>query len=242
MEAEFSIELRQAFIAQKGDLRKLGKLLTERIGKLSLNADCADGLNRKFASIEELIDYDNSKSKELIRLRMSAKSEDYKQRAEFDLSGSSWRGISIRIEASEDVVGRLKESVLDVVSEMRPMYSWLHRHDFVLVALGIQILIGLIPGVLLAIGIVSIPKNASFSVHGGIQAAIIGLIAPGFAILLGTIVNRFRDQIFPRAVFAIGHAERRLARLERLQLSVVVGFLVSFAASVVVAIWQAWTA
>jgi hypothetical protein len=242
VDAEFSIELRHAFIARKEDLRKLGKLLTERIGELSLNADCADGLNRKFSSVNELIDYENSKAKELTRLRMTARSEDYKKRAEIDLSSCRWRGISIRIEAREDVVGRLKESVLDVVSEMRPLYSWLHRHDFVFIALGIQIMIGLLPAGLIAVGVAAIPKDASITVQAAAQAILIGLIAPGFAVLLGTIANRFRDQIFPRAVFAVGHAERRLARLEHVQLSVIVGFLVSFAASVVVAIWQAWMA
>jgi len=242
MDAEFSIDIRQAFIARNADLRKLGELLTERIGELSLNADCADGLTRKFASINELVDYENSKAKELTRLRMTARSDDYKKRAEIDLSGSTWRGISIRIEAREDVVGRLKESVLDVVSEMRPMCSWLHRYDFVLVAFGIHILISLIPAGLIATGIVQVPQNSSITAQAAAKAMLIGLISPAFAFLLGAIANRFRDTILPRAVFAVGHAERRLAKLEKVQSTVVLGFLVSFAASVVVAIWQVWMA
>ncbi len=242
MDAEFSTDIQQPFIAHKDDLRKIGKLLSERIGELSLNADCADGLNRKFASINALVEYENSKTKELVRLRMVAHSSDHKKRAEVDLSGSTWRGISIHIQAREDVVGRLKESLLDTISEMRPMYAWLHRYDFLFVAIGTQILIGLIPAGLLATGIIQMPQSSTIAARELAQAVLIGLISPAFAFLLGTVVNRFRDTLFPKAIFAVGSAERRLAKLEKLQMSVIVGFLVSFAASVIVAIWQAWMA
>lgn len=239
MDAEFSTDLQQAFVAKSEDLRNLAKLLSERIGEITLNADCADGVTRKFSTIAELLAFDNAKSKEIVRLRMMARSDDFKKRGEIDLSGSKWRGISIRLEAREDVVGRLKESVLDIVASMRPMYSWLHRYDFIWILFAIQLILGFLPALLVALGIYDGSGSASISARTAARATILGLILPVFSIGLGTLANRFRNALFPKAFFAIGQSEKRLQKLEKIQGIVIMGFLVSFAASVVVAILQA---
>jgi hypothetical protein len=242
LDADFAIEVPHAFIARCDDVRSLSKLLSSEIGDVSFSAECADGVTRKFSSIDELIAFDNPRTKEIIRLKMIARSDDFKRRGEIDLSGSRRRGISIRIEGSDDVVVSLKESILEIVSSMRPMYSWLHRYDLVSVTLVIQMLIGVLPAIVVAVRATDVPISGSISERSAARVVLIGLVLPVVSIALGTFANRFRNSFFPKAFFAIGQSNRRLQKLETIQTAVVVGFFVSFAASVVVAVVQTWMA
>lgn len=179
LNAEFSIELRDAFIAQEEDLRKIAKLLSERIGPLEINIDCADGINRKFSTINELLQFENPPAKSITRLRMSAHSEDFKKRGEIDLSDSRWRGISIKIQAREDVVGRLKEELLDTIATMRPAYAWLHKPDFFFVGIGFASALGLLPALLVAFDLVQ--SEGPMNSKSAARVTLVALLMPPLA-------------------------------------------------------------
>jgi hypothetical protein len=83
-----------------------------------------------FKNVKELAAFENAKGKEIRRLHLSARSDDFEKRATIDLSGSRWRGIWLDFEARDDVVSRLRTEVLDLVGGMRPWYALLHHVDF----------------------------------------------------------------------------------------------------------------
>lgn len=93
MDAHYSVELPQAFVAGEDELKKLADLLSDRIGNVEIRAGCADDMDRTFKTVKELAAYENAKGKEIRRLHISARSDDFKKRATIDLSGWRWRGI-----------------------------------------------------------------------------------------------------------------------------------------------------
>lgn len=238
MDAHYSVELPHAFVAGSEELKKLSALLDSRIGNVKFQADCADDVSRSFDSVRELVAYENPKAKEIRRIHLSACSDDYTKRARIDLSGSRWRGISLDFSARDDVVSRLRTDCLEVIAGMRPWYSIMHRIDFV--SLGVLAYAVLWLALLAVVAFKLVPgsdsqeSNVSSSALG--QLVVIGIIAALFS--SGIIVNRFRDFIFPRAVFRIGQGESRFKQLERVHWGVVVAFLASFAAGLVIAVLQ----
>ena len=93
--AHYTVELPQAFVVGEDELKKVADLLSDRIGNLEIRADCTDDVARTFTTVKELAAFENAKGKEIRRLHISARSDDFKKRATIDLSGSRWRGISL---------------------------------------------------------------------------------------------------------------------------------------------------
>src|SRR6266508_4840107 len=235
MDAHYSVELPQAFIVGDDELKKLADLLSNRIGNLEIRADCADDVARTCKNVKELAAFENAKGKEIRRLHISARSDDFEKRATIDLSGSRWRGISLDFEARDDVVSRLRTEVLELIGGMRPWYAGLHRVDFGSIAFLAYLLLWF--GLLIVVAFNWIPvaggkeQNPSASALG--QLVVYGGIA--FLFATGIVLNRFRDSVFPRAVFLIGQGKARFQHLDRIQWGIIIAFLVSFAAGVVIA-------
>lgn len=242
MNAHYSVELLQAFIVGEDELKKLADLLFDRVGNLEIRAGCADDVARTFANVKELAAFENAKGKEIRRLHISARSDDFKKLATIELSGSRWRGIALDFGARDDVVSRLRTEVLELIGGMRPWYAVLHRVDFESIAFLAYLLLWF--GLLVAAAFKWIPvdggKEQNRSASALAQLVIYGGIAALFA--MGIVLNRFRDSVFPRAVFLIGQGKVRFQHLERIQWGIIIGFIVSFAAGVVIAVWQAITA
>jgi hypothetical protein len=239
VDAHYSVELPQAFVAGEDDLKKLVDLLADRIGNLEIRADCADEVARTFKTVKELAEFENAQGKEIRRLHVSARSDDFKKRATIDMSGLRWQGISLAFDAREDVVSRLRTDVLDLIGGMRPWYTVLHRVDFASVAFLAYFLLWF--GLLIVVAFrwvpVDSPKQQNPSSEALAQLVAYGGIAIFFA--TGIALNRFRDSLFPRAVFLIGQGKARFQHLERIQWGIVIAFIVSFIAGVVIAVWQA---
>lgn len=237
MDAHYSVDLPHAFVAGPDELKKLATLLNDRIGNVEIRVDCADDASRNFTSVRELIVYENPKAKEIRRIHLNARSDDFSKRATIDLSGSRWRGISLNYTARDDVVSRLRTETLDIIAGMRPWYSIMHRVDFVSVSVFAYMLLwfGLLAVVAFKLLPVSESNESDPSSSAFAQLVVFGVIAALFGI--GIILNRFRDSIFPRAVFTIGQGESRFKQLERFQWGFVIAFLASFSAGLVIALF-----
>jgi hypothetical protein len=239
MDAHYSVELPQAFVVGEGELKKLAELLSDRIGDVEIHADCADDVCRMFKNVKELAAFENAKGKEVCRLRLYARSGDFKKRATIDLSDSRWRGISLDFEARDDVVSRLHTDVLDLVGGMCPWYALLHRVNFVVVAFIAYLVLWF--GVLLAVAFQWVSLDGSKGQTPSSSALGQLVVFGGIAVLFGVgiVLNRFRDVVFPRSVFLIGQGNARFQHLQRCQWGIVIAFIVSLAAGIVIAVWQA---
>jgi hypothetical protein len=118
----------------------------------------------------------------------------------------------------------------------------LHRVDFASIAFLAYLILWF--GLLIVVAFKWVPVDSSKELNPG-DSALAQLVLYGGIIVLfaiGIVLNRFRDSLFPRAVFLIGQGKARFQHLERIQWGIIIAFIVSFAAGVVIAIWQAITA
>ena len=106
--------------------------MQKRIGKVGISTDCIDKIQRKFSTVEELIDYENPKSKRICRIYLSAR-EGFEESSTIAFrDSSSFSGsVSLSITAGEGVVLQLKDKMLDIVAGTRPWYNLLARFDLV---------------------------------------------------------------------------------------------------------------
>jgi hypothetical protein len=62
LDAHYSFELPHAFVVGPDELKKLARLLSDRIGNLDIRADCADDVSRDFMTANDLIAYENPRN------------------------------------------------------------------------------------------------------------------------------------------------------------------------------------
>lgn len=234
MNVNYSEELSQAFVVGPDELKKLVELLQKRIGKVSISADCIDKIQREFTTVKDLIDYENPKSKRICRIYLDAR-EGFEKSATiaFRDSSSSGEGISLSISAREDVVLRLKDKILDVISGMFPWYSPIGQIKlmspvgFTLYLLAVPLFFILILFLLFKLKL--IPNLITREVSSLILLPSIGGIM---------FLGRLLKWLFPSGIFAIGQGKSRFETLKRVKWGVVISFAVSFAAGCLLLIFK----
>jgi hypothetical protein len=108
MDAHYSVDLTDAFVGGPNELTKLVELLENYIGKkVKIRADCSDGVSRSFSHVRELVNYENPKSKEIRKIHLTARSDDFSKSASIDLTDSKWQGISLDFTAGDESISRL---------------------------------------------------------------------------------------------------------------------------------------
>ena len=231
MEASVSKERKHAFILKQSDLKKMCDLFEERIGSVSIEINCADGIDRKFSNWEQLAAFDNPPKKQIEYLSLNTRSDDYKKSAYLHFSKSSWQSISFRAQGAEQMVSKLYEDINDILDGLQPWYSKLARLEFFYI-------IGFVFGFAYMIFMFSLPNKPTDAGKGlPIEKALLGVIificiflVPPFFIWL---LNKLRARFFPLATFALGQGEHRYYIDEKIRWTIVIGFVVSLTASIV---------
>ena len=239
MDVRYSEELSQAFVVGPTDLKKLIELLEKRVGVVDVSAGCVDEIERKFNTVEDINTYENSKSKRIRRIHLSAQSDDYSKSATIVFRDATWYslGISINVNGREDVVSRLREEVLDIAIGMRPWYNWIACANLVKIfAVGFYALLFI---ALISISLEWLPGSNSPPSDSeiGKGKAIASLFILGVLLCLWAI-HWLRGFLFPKGFFTIGQGVSRFNLLEKIRWGVIVSFFVSLAAGFVIAILQ----
>ena len=243
MNVNYSEELSQAFVVGPDELKKLVELLQNRIGKVSISADCIDKIQREFTTVKDLIDYENPKSKRICRIYLSAR-EGFEKSATiaFRDSSSFSGGVSLSITAREDVVLRLKDKMLDIVAGTRPWYNLLAHSDlatptgFVFYFLFLLVVIVLSTFIAFKFGLISDSKEG-MEFEDQLRSFIL-LTCIIFPIVYFTFFSKLLKWLFPSGVFTIGQGESQFETLKRVQWGVVISFAVSFAAGCLLLIFK----
>jgi len=189
--------------------------LAERIGETKLTAECADNVTREFKDLEALLRYENVKAKRILNLDLAAHSPDWKKTARVSFS-DKWYfgGTSVSVEARDDVVGRLRTDLLDVLSGIRPWYWPVNKIDFFF----FPVLIYWVLWIALLVygawreskGTLPPPTNSNSPL---LQLAFLGFIAS--LAIGGYTAHRLRRILFPHGTFLIGQEEQRFDTLEK---------------------------
>lgn len=238
MNANRRTHLTQPYVLTSDELIKLSTGLKDVTNEIDFEAECADNIKRQFALLAELLEFENPPKKDIKALWITASSRDRKTRLLLKFDNDSSSNILIFIEGSEENVVAINDLVEERISSMKPWYSFMARTNFLLI-LPI-LLVALILGMTLAIvfGVVGgsdrplSPESIRSSLTGQLIAITI-LLAP---FILGYILNRIRQVVFPMGVFALGQGAKRYTHKELVRTVIIVSFVVSFAASVVAAL------
>ena len=235
----YSDELKHAFVVSPADLKKIVELLEKRIGKVNISVDCVDKIERKFNTVKDLVAYENSKSKRISRLHLRFLADDHSKSATIVFRDPFWplEAVSIDIIGREDVVSRLKENVLDVLSGMRPWYNWIARVNLLITFTIVLIFLFIILTIFIFFEWIPVSDSAP-SNSGIVKGNAISILIPLSTLLCLLGLHRFRGFLFPKIVFAIGQGESRFKLLEKIRWGVVISFGVSFAAGLLLIIFK----
>lgn len=72
MKTSISSTRKHAYVVWLSDLEKLYRLLEERVGSVTVRAQCSDEMKREFETWQEVACYDNVPSKKIMSLCLSA--------------------------------------------------------------------------------------------------------------------------------------------------------------------------
>ena len=230
--AEFSVNF--AFVLEPVQIKKVYKLLKDRIAKPNINAKCSDDMVREFVDVKNLLEYENSCDRRILSLTFWSKTEDWKKQARISFTEHSWGTINFTVEGAENTVIRLKEELGDIVDGTKAWYWRISRIDFFYVIL----VIAFIGYTVLKVYTDTLEKSSSKEEFDLLKTlGAIGILTGVIALFPASIwtLNLLRRRFFPAAVFAIGQESKRFQIDDKIRWTLIGGFLVSFAASIVVA-------
>ncbi len=238
MNASRNSHLTQPYVLTSDELTKLCRDMKDLTDEVDFEAECGDNIKRQFALLAELLEFENPPKKDIKALWITAASKDRKTRLLLKLDKDSSSNILISIEGSEGSVIAINDLVEERISSMKPWYNFMARTDFVSILL--ILLLVLILGIVLAVvfgmvGGVDRPSSP-VSIRSTVTGQVIALALVLAPFILGYILNRIRQAVFPMGVFALGQGAKRHSDKELVRTVVVVGFLVSFASSIVAAL------
>lgn len=225
-------EEKHAFVLSPRDAARLWGLLEETCGSANAEASCADGIQRTFATIDQLTGYENPRARAITSLTFSARDPEFARRASVTLGARYSSSIEVSIDGPEEVVVPAKNALGEVFDGIKPWYSPISRIDFFYFVSAVVFFAFTVLNLVVGGG-----SGESQPVEVGRAILVAGAVVAAFAGLAALIwiLNRLRARFFPVAVFALGQGQSRYELDDKVRWVVIVGIAVSVVASLVVA-------
>jgi hypothetical protein len=235
-----------AFRVGEREIRAICNLFA-RLGAIKLTATCSDRVTREFSSVEQLLAYENPETKRIVGLTVAVRPADYSaskipEHTFADVVfNSQWSGgISISVDAPDEIATRLKGQLRDILSSVRPWYAVLHKIDFHWAFLGVFVAFFVVAIVLLG---KAEPKPLGDS-PGALGATYLKLGAIITAVqAAGSVVNALRNKFFPAKCILIGQAQERDKKVEPVQkivITLVLGAVGAAGTWMLRLLWRIW--
>lgn len=226
MSAKARLKLNSAYVLRASDVEKIWQLLENAIGPVQAETLCADDVERTYTTAKDLMAYDNPPARMVRSIEFEARSTDRSSRATLAFTQQYAPFIEFSASGAEDTIVTLKQRVADIVDACRPWYSMVSRIDFGYVVIAVT-------GLAFLVFRFMVPEAPSKALSFGnaflaTLIGVLGLVGIGSVAL---VLNRVRAKLFPIGTFALGAGETRHLTFENIRWVVVVGFVVSLAAS-----------
>ncbi len=225
------------FVLDENEIRKLVDAILVFAPLRNLSVKCADNLERKLKNIDELLEFENSASKEITSLSLSAMTDNFDRTARIEFENKKGSNVYLSIEGPEEAVLALSSDFQDRLASTKPWYAFFAQRDalnIVAAFLGLSFIglvffvaFNLLTGRWKSEG--SNPNDPKATILGSVTTLAI-FLAAGIAVF---VLNRTQKALFPVGVFSIGQGKKRYERKEWWRTSVVVAFFVSIAAGIV---------
>jgi hypothetical protein len=237
MNVSRSDRMTRVFVLDWEDLKRFLSAVSGALPKYSINAVCADRLNRSFESIDSLCEFGNPERCAITELKIAGLDERGYEKLSVTLNSDARHNVRIYVNAEDQIGISLNEIANDFIDSLRPWYSWVSRTDWYLATFGLWVLFWVIsygPILMKAEFITIKSSDEGFPLHALGKGVLLGTL-PMF---LGVALNMVRSRFFPMGFFAFGHGHNRHSRLEVIRTVVIVAFMISIISSVVVTWFQ----
>ncbi|MCR9230463.1 MAG: hypothetical protein NXI29_05580 [bacterium] len=233
MQSSFDKEYNVVFAVDKDSISRIFDLLKSKICDPEIKIECIDNTTHVMTSVAKLFDYANARDKRIKKLTISAFNFSPSRKSAsvtFNDKNALWRGISIRIEARNDVVDRMKNDLFDIIDGVKPWYHHAPKFNFVAIGLFLVFFTSLAVSVLKKLGYITLTENKGFD----ISEFNLFMMATLLYVVVLYFLNLIRDFIFPRAVFLIGNEIKRYDTIIRVQWGVIISGIVAIVTGVLV--------
>lgn len=222
------------FLLKWEDVERLLELLSAQLPIITISASCADKLDRIFSGVTELKSFNNSKRAAITELKIVARSSDRNQRFSISFANEAKNNIRISLDSEEAIGVNVSNIYQDFLESIKPWYSFLAKVDWYYLVIFFFLLMQLLA---LAIALYEhFPKSFDWPKEGPPAGVSIKAFFMGFIpIFIGVLANKFKLKFFPMGVFAFGDGLNRYSRDETYRTVIIVSFLISCIASIVVA-------
>jgi hypothetical protein len=224
---------RRAFIIDADRLSRLHDLPSTYVDDLHYRMESSDGISRQ-VNLEELLDADNAAETQICEVYVSGGSYGERHVSLWFINRRTLP-IAVNLSGPEPEVVDLDRRLTRLLAGTRPWYDWFSTVNVLPFALALVL-------AALLIGLFFILTAIAQGLHGARESALsanlttatlamIVCLVPTVALLL---LAAFQKRLFPVGTFAIGQGKQRHEFGEKLRWVVIIGFVVSAAASLLV--------
>ncbi|ADG69772.1 hypothetical protein Plim_3961 [Planctopirus limnophila DSM 3776] len=207
--ASYTNGINRSFVLTEKDIKAFCEIIKSYSEDVEVLIECEDGVDRE-PTVKQLLEYQNSASKQINLLRLSSKG-DQEKHVSLSFRRKTWMGlmspISIQIRGSDEVLTRYRERIEESLDGLRPWYDRLTRIDAVSILCATFVLFILTCFVLVAGFMPDRKPVESTKMQAFANLLAIALIVTPF--LAGFLLNHLRDLWFPPGVFAINDGLKR---------------------------------
>ncbi|AQQ01683.1 hypothetical protein B0W48_18965 [Pseudoalteromonas aliena] len=229
MESTFRVKNNHAFVVKESDIKKIWDKLESFDKSVTAIVEFTDSIERKVDSCETLIQFENSKKRQIKRIELMAICKEKINITRVELENDEYRTISIASSGDDETVTKIGDQIPEIIDGLKPWYSMIARLDLIWVCSLIIFLFGFFVSVM-------VPDSESkdpLSFDQALRALSIlgGVLFTGF--FAYKYVNCFKKTIFPIGCFALGQGKERYEMQEKIRWSVVVALIISLLSSTI---------
>ena len=230
--SEFS---KRAFVLSEEDLRALSETVGV-LGAPKYKLDCSDALSREPQALDDVLRFDNSPERSIVRLTLTACTSDLKSWASISFGNEEFINLRIQLEGSEEAIVPLNRELESRLAAMRPWYAIMTRGDVFLLSMAFLFGLVFLLAAVVAFGPDRIASSPTPDLRREARSVALGLGTPAVWFGLAWLLHRARNWLFPIGSFVLGSGKARYDVREKIRWTVVVGFVVSVAGSFVAAL------
>ena len=202
---------RHAFVAGPATVTRIWALLSEYGGEVSAIATCADGMQRDFSTLQQLLSFDNAQATHIRALTLTASSAGALDSANVYFADAA-ESLILGLAGQQEIVARLRRSLAHELDAAKAWYSRLSRLDIGALLCWVSV------GYAWLRIIRGSPRPRSDFTIGQIVASVLVLLAGVGAYFYALpAVNRLLRVVFPIATFTLGEGMERHTFYEKVR-------------------------
>ena len=229
MESTFRVKHNHAFVVKENDIQKIWNKLESFDKSVTAIVEFSDSIERKVESCEALIQFENSKKRQIKRIEFTAICKERINITRVELENDEYRTISIASSGDDETVTKIGDQIPEIIDGLKPWYSVITRLDLYWVCFLIVFLFSFF--VFLMAPESESKGPLSFEQALRLLFILAGVLFAGF--FAYKYVNGFKNNIFPIGCFALGQGKERYEMQEKIRWSVVVALIISLLSSTI---------